>query len=609
MNKNKEKKERQKLIKDVFYAIKTLWQACPAFVLSGIATMTAYWFFTAYIQEVLFLKKLLEIVTGEGDFKDFIMLLLVFCVAGVFAKFIDCLGDYFSSVGGKTIYKNLNEKILKKAAEVDVACYENPEFFDNYKRATEILTDSLYYELGYYISVVFSGTISGIFLVAYVASIDAKLLLILLSVVAVLGIDAVKNKINYKKDKEMTIHKRQKAYVQRVVFLRDYAKDARTSNIFAVMKKRFTEAVDNNREIIAKYGKKLAFFELLTGILVEAFPVVATYSYAAYRFVVKKNLKVADFSVLMTAISNIKDVLSDLGEAVNNIQKYSLYFGNLRTFLNFESTVKSGNKELTEIESVEFKNVSFTYPGAEKPSLNNVNLKIETKQTVAVVGKNGAGKSTFVKLLLHFYDPTEGEIFVNGINIKEYDILSLRQKIGTVFQDYKVFALSVDENVLCREVKSDCDLAKSEKALRLSGVYEKIETLPQKSATVLTREFDDKGAGLSGGEAQKVAAARMFAHDFSMAVLDEPSSALDPIAEYKMYESLIEATENKTVVYISHRLSSAVLSDKIYVFDGGTVAEEGSHEELMSKGGIYAEMFTMQASSYNDSQGGADIEN
>ena len=166
-----------------------------------------------------------------------------------------------------------------------------------------------------------------------------------------------------------------------------------------------------------------------------------------------------------------------------------------------------------------------------------------------------------------------------------------------------MFALSVNENVLCREVENETDRMHVETALKKSGAYDKISTFEKGADTVLTREFDDNGTGLSGGEQQKVAAARMFAHPFDLAVLDEPSSALDPIAEYKMYESLIEETKNKMVIYISHRLSSAVLSDRIYVFADGTVAEAGSHAELMAKNGVYAEMFTMQASNYKDEEG------
>ena len=180
--------------------------------------------------------------------------------------------------------------------------------------------------------------------------------------------------------------------------------------------------------------------------------------------------------------------------------------------------------------------------------------------------------------------------------------MSLRSKIATVFQDYKTFALSVAENVMCRECDEN-DKIQAEQMLKRSGAWDKIAMLEDGVDTVLTREFDDNGAGLSGGENQKLAVARMFAKDFELAILDEPSSALDPIAEYKMYENLIAATENKTVIYISHRLSSAVLSDNIFVLDGGTVSESGSHAELMASGGKYSKMFTLQASSYNREDG------
>lgn len=214
-----------------------------------------------------------------------------------------------------------------------------------------------------------------------------------------------------------------------------------------------------------------------------------------------------------------------------------------------------------------------------------------------MVGINGAGKTTLVKLMLRFYDPNDGEILYNGINLKEYELESLRGKFATVFQDYKNFALSINENIICRECSPEDEIL-AEEALKRSGAYGKVSTLPQGANTVLTREFDENGAGLSGGEAQKTAVARMFERDFDIAVLDEPSSALDPIAEYKMYQNLIEATKNKTVIYISHRLSSAVLSDKIIVMENGTVAESGTHAELTAAGGEYAKMFALQASSY-----------
>lgn len=601
--KTKQKKERFENLKNTLYAFRIITQCAPLMLVSQVATMIAYWFFTGFVQEIMFLKVLLDIVENGGSFRQFAVMVAVFAAAGIMSKFVDCFGDYVCSRQMKIFYKNLNRKIFKKAVEVDMQCYENPEFYDKYQRATEIISDSHYSEFSYCFAMVISGGMTGIFLIAYVISIDAKILLILLSMIFVLIIESVKGKVEVEKDKKMTPHKRSKAYVKRTVFLREFAKDMRTSGIFNVMHSRYKDAVANNREIIRKYGRKMALLEVLSGLFGTSLPVVITYLYAAYRFAVKRNLSISNFSVIMTAMSNLKDVFNDLGEAIGAIRKEAKYFGNLREFFDYESTVTGGSKEAQELETLEFRNVSFTYPSAKKPSLVNVNLKINKGETAAIVGKNGAGKTTFVKLLLRFYDPDEGVILYNGTDIREYSIKSLRDRLATVFQDYKVFALSVGENVLCREVESSEDKNTVETALHNSGADACVNALPNKSDTVLTREFDEKGTGLSGGEQQKVAAARMFARDFDLAILDEPSSALDPIAEYKMYESLIAATEEKTVIYISHRLSSAVLSDKIYVFDGGTVAESGTHEELMENMGIYAEMFTLQASSYKSGEG------
>ncbi len=602
-NKSSEKSKRFEGLKNTMYAFKIITKCAPFLMAAQMINMLSWWFFTGFVQEIWFLKALLDVLENKGSFKQFAMIVAAFAVAGVASKAIDCLTDYFVSTQAKVFYKNFNKMIFKKAVEVDMACFEDPDFYDKYKRATEIVSDSHYDWFSYRISTIIAGGFTGVFLVAYVVSLDPKILLILFSMIVVVIMQAIKGKVEVKKDKEMTPHKRSKDYVKRTVFLREFAKDMRTSGIFNVMQSRFTRAVTRNREIIKKYGKKMAFIEVMSGLFGTSFPVVASYIYASYRFAIKRNLSISNFSVIMTAMGNLKDVFNDLGDAFGSISKEAKYFGNLREFMEYEPKVVGGGKIADELETLEFKDVSFTYPSAEKPSLENVNLKINKGETVAVVGKNGAGKTTFVKLLLRFYDPSSGVILYNGVDIREYDIKSLRDRLATVFQDYKVFALSVGENVLCREVENDGDTEKIIEAIKNSGAYDCVNALPQKEKTVLTREFDEKGTGLSGGEQQKIAAARMFARDFDLAILDEPSSALDPIAEYKMYESLIAATQDKTVVYISHRLSSAVLSDKIYVFANGTVAEEGTHESLLNAHGIYSEMFTLQASSYQSLEG------
>lgn len=588
--------------KNIVYAFKILYSCSKSYMVWHLIDLLSYTLFHSFFRGILFLKVLLGIIEKNMDFTFYIKNLALFLLCGLCYEFISVYSDYKTLVGEKKMFKALNNKIFKKAAEVDISCYEDPVFYDKYQRASEILTGGYFSAYAYAVSSVISNFIAFISVISIVASIHFTYLLFLLPIAFVFLIEVAKSKVVYKRDFSMTTNNRIKAYTQRIVFLRDYAKDIRTSNIFSVIIGRFNKAVQSNIEILKSYGVKLFLFSMISSLFGEFIPIIGTYAFAGYQFIYTSALSVSGFSVVLSSIYSVRSTTEMMANEFAELSAVALYFQNLREFFEYESKVVSGEKEPGEFESLEFKNVYFKYPSAEKYSLQNVNLKIEKGQTVAVVGVNGAGKTTFVKLLLRFYDVTSGEILYNGINIKEYKLESLRLKFATVFQDYKTFALSVNENIMCRNCSKE-DKLTAEEALKQSGVYDKIQTLKNGADTVLTREFDENGAGLSGGEAQKTAVARMFASDFDVAILDEPSSALDPIAEYKMYENLIHATKNKTVIYISHRLSSTVLSDNIFVLGNGSVLESGSHNRLMANNGEYAKMFALQASSYNTKEG------
>lgn len=586
------------IIKNLWYALKILTKADKTIIPAAIFEQISFSVFTTFIQGVLFLKVLLNIIEGECTFEYFAKILLIFFAVGMINEIITIICDYAQLTAQKKVFKNLNNMIFEKAAELDVSCYEDPAFYDSYQRATEILTGGYFLSFCVDLANVIGAVISLFLVIGVVVSIDPVYLLFLAPVMLVFVIQLKKSKLFYQRYMEMTTNNRIKAYTQRTVFLKDFSKDIRTSNIFGVMFSRFEKAVKDNIYIIKTYGKRLFFLSMIGSFFGEIIPIVGTYSLASYQFINDSGLNISGFSVVLSSINSIRSTTMTIANSLSELSNMALYFQNLHDFFNYKSKINSGDKIAGEFESLEFKNVSFKYPSARDYSLKNVNLKINKGETTALVGVNGAGKTTLIKLLLRFYDVTEGEILYNGINIKEYNFESYREKFATVFQDYKTFALSVNENVMCREC-SDEEKLIAEEALKQSGVWDKIQTLPHGADTVLTREFDDKGAGLSGGEAQKTAVARMFSKKFDIAILDEPSSALDPIAEYNMYENLIKATNNKTVIYISHRLSSAVLSDRIFVLGNGTMLESGTHHELMEAGGEYNTMFTLQASSYN----------
>lgn len=246
--------------------------------------------------------------------------------------------------------------------------------------------------------------------------------------------------------------------------------------------------------------------------------------------------------------------------------------------------------------TIEFKNVSFKYPNTEKFVLKDVSIKIESGTRLSIVGYNGAGKTTFIKLLCRLYKPTSGVIYLNGVDISTIDFDKYRDILAVIFQDYQLFSFSIKENI---DLDSEYDESRVNEAIEKSGLKEKIESLSKGLNTSIGREFDEEGIEFSGGECQKLAIARAIYKDAPLIILDEPASALDPIAEYDVYKRFSELAAGKCAVYISHRLSSTRFTDKIAVFSDGEICEYGSHNELMQiEGGVYRNMFDMQAQYY-----------
>lgn len=585
------------VFKNVMYAIKLVWEADKRLLIGYFVTEISNKVLSMYVQNILFLKVLLSIIDGNANFKTYFIYLLLFLGTYFTVNVISAFAERTRLISAKVVLKEVNNKIFEKATQLDISCYENPEFYDKYQRATLVLSSSYYDLICWDVAAVVGGVIALICVITTVTVINPMYLLFLLPVTLVFVVEIYKSKAVYKRDLEMTTNNRIKAYIQRTMFLKEYSKDMRTSNIFAVLIGRFKAAIDANVVILKNYGVKLFIYSMLSSLLSDFIPIIGTYAFAGYQFIFTRALSISNFSVVLSSINSVRDSTLSIAEAFDEMSQMALFFQNLRDFFDYEPKITDGGKDAEEFESLEFKNVTFGYPDTSKTILKNVSFKITKGETIAVVGVNGAGKSTLVKLLLRFYDPDEGEILYNGINLKEYNVNSLRGAFATVFQDYKNFAVSVNENIMCHEC-NDEEKKIAEKALRRSGVWDKIQSLPKGADTVLTREFEIDGAGLSGGENQKVSAARLFARDFEIAILDEPSSALDPIAEYKMYENLIDVTKDKTVIYISHRLSSAVLSDRIIVLGNGMILESGTHQELMAQNGEYSKMFTLQASSY-----------
>ena len=598
IKKNK-KKQKAHILKNTAFMLGCALKCSPlAVILIYIEYIVENVYYSVVIN-VMFLETALSIIEGNGTFMEFVIRMSIIVIGKLL---IDLYGYIvFYTVRTKFEIKcesYINAMIFTKAQQVELGCYEDPDFFDKYNRATwvvekegfERIIEGSAWTIGSFVSIVS--------LVGYLISIDPWLLVFILCPLVVLIFRTFKNNLELQKEKDMTPFERQKDYVRRTILLKDFAKEIKTTNIFTVIDKRFRSAIKKNTEVIKKYGWRIAVIECISDYFAEIIPVTGGFLYGCYRLVVAQNLPVSEFSVLISAITTCRNKLNHLAHYFAMQQKHCLWVQNLREFIEYEPKIQGGELIPEDFSSLEFKNVSFRYKEDADYILKNISFRIEKGQTVAIVGHNGAGKTTLSKLLMRLYDATEGEIFYNGINIKEYDLIKYREKFASVFQDYRVFAMTVAENVLTLEVDED-NIKDAVSALKMAGVYDKIETLPDKENSILTKEFDKEGILLSGGETQKVTLARLFAKDFEIAVLDEPSSALDPVAESKMYDALSEGTKGKTVIYISHRLSSATRSDNILVFNKGEITERGTHSELMAKNGEYCEMFTLQASGYS----------
>ena len=610
MKLKKEKKTREKahIIKNTLFMLGCALKSAPLSLFIIYFSYIAENVYYSVVINVMFLETALSIIEGNGTFTEFVIRICIIIFGKLFVDLLGYIDVYTIRIKFEIKCESyINSLIFKKAQEVELGCYENPEFFDDYNRATWVVDRGGFKRIIEGSAWTLGSLISLIFLVIYLMSIDPILIVFILCPVVVVIFRVLKNNLELEKEKEMTTYERQKDYVRRTILLKDFAKEIKTTNIFVVMEKRFKQAISKNIDVIKKYGWKIAILEIISDYFAEIVPIGGGFIYGCYRLIVLENLPVSEFSVLVSAITTCRNKIGHLARYFAMQQKHCLWVQNLRNFLEYEPQIKSGTVIPEDFESIEFKNVSFRYTEDMDYIIKNVSFKIQKGQTVAVVGHNGAGKTTLSKLLMRLYDVTEGEILYNGRNIKEYDLLKYREKFAAVFQDYKVFAMTVSENVLTEEV-TDENKEIAVNALKMSGAYEKIGRLPEKENSLLTKEFDKEGVLLSGGETQKVTIARLFARDFSVAVLDEPSSALDPVAESRMYDALMEGTKGKTVIYISHRLSSATHSDKILVFNKGNLTEQGTHEELIAKNGEYAEMFTLQASGYTQDEEVSDIE-
>ena len=389
---------------------------------------------------------------------------------------------------------------------------------------------------------------------------------------------------------------RRSAYLLNIIENFEYGKEERIYGLKDFLISRVAKHLGESDAFYKRQTRELnksQYFTAATSFFRDAI----SYIYLISK-VIAGSIQIGSFTMYVGAVSQFSTAMNDMMSSIVNIRRFGLYYDELNKYINMPQTMREGEKTVdneTGEYTIKFENVSFRYPGSEIYALKNVNITITPSEKLSIVGENGAGKTTFVKLLLRLYDPTEGRILLNGTDIREFDYDEYQNLMAAVFQDFRLFSFTLKENVCfdkeCSdEVVIDC--------LRRSGFGNKLDQLPKGIYTNVYKNFEEDGFEPSGGEGQKIALARALFKDTPVVILDEPTAALDPRAEYEMYQNFNKMSEGKTTIFISHRLSSSRFCDKIAVFAGGEIKEYGSHDELYSKDGMYHELFDMQAKFY-----------
>lgn len=597
MKQKESKKEKHPVLSNIMYMLKIMCQGSRGYVIYTFIkefTENVFWtIFSVYLTEWIYIA-----IENKTPFTMLASFVGAMCIGHICIHISAAIHQLCEKQFLPKIYENFYKRVIRKSISMEYTCFEEPDFYDKYTRALNECQwrgNTVLYQSAYFVA----GVSSVIAATVIVADVDPMLLLFIVPMVAVsMFFGKKEGELYYSLDFSNTRDGRIGGYAKRVFYEKKYAGELRLFGMGEILLSRHKEAYDEMQERNRVIRRKLNVLEPVKWVLYNILSTILPYLYIA--FVLNKGeAQTAAYVAMIPALSTLSWRTSDAVELMVSLAKESAFVTNLREFLSY--TPKSENERLVKAEAlgdVEIKDMSFTYSGADKPTLHDVNMTIRKGEKVAIVGHNGAGKTTLVKLIMGLYDATEGNIIISGENIKNYEPKSYHGRFGTVFQDLQVFALPLSHNVLMREPENDEERRLVEDSLRKAQFGDKLDTLEKGIDTMVTKEFDENGMGLSGGEAQKIAIARVFARKPDIVILDEPSSALDPIAEYNMYQNMLTATDGETVIFISHRLSATRDADRIYMFENGTIIEQGSHAELMTLNGKYAEMWKLQAQNY-----------
>jgi ATP-binding cassette subfamily B protein len=594
-------RERVEALKNVPPVLKMLWDSGHAVVIWGVLLRIAVAALPSAIALVAawIINGVQQVFSHQGLRPHFWWMVGLEAVLNVTAGLLTRGIDYSDSLLADRYTHHVSVEVMRQAGQLDLTTYEDPVYYDRLERARVQATDRLamIQQMGRLLQQSLTTLIWTGILLWY-----SPWLVILLSI-GVLPTFIGETHfafLGYAKNFRQTPAKRQMDYLRQVGGSKEAAKELKLFNLSDYLTNRFTQL---SRQIFDE-NVALSRKKLLAGGLLG---IVATLGYyGAYAFVIWRAVSghynnIGEFYLLTNAIIQASSNLQQVFSTASGIADQALFLTDLLAFFEMKPTVRSkpGAKLVPRPikHGFEFRNVGFRYPGTERMVLSNFNFHLAPGERIALIGENGQGKTTVVKLITRLYDPSEGEILLDGVDLREYDLDDLHHEIGVIFQDFMRYEMTARENIAVGRVEREHTMDEIEFAARKSLAEGVIEKLAGKYDQMLGRRFEG-GVDLSGGEWQKLALARAYLRDAQLLILDEPTAALDARSELEVFERFAELTAGKMALLISHRFSTVRMADRIVVLEGGKLVEEGNHKQLMALGGRYASMFEMQAASY-----------
>ncbi len=584
------------LLRDVCYCLQISWRASPSYTL--LQLFACILSPACSVGSAYAVKCAVDVLTGDYPTqapKKAIILALCFTGAmmilnTVFKQAV----SYTQGLHAELVSKTVISDMMDKAMTADLELFDSPAFYDKLnlvRRDSTALVRILWSAIDSISSLI---TLVGTFLIIASMSLPIALVMLVLAIPSGFASYKYTKSLFYLEVKQMT-DGRKRDYMTAVATVREFAQDVRLFGIAGYIKSRYdtlwSKIFFEKKQVLRKRTVSTTLFMLLPDIAV-----LVIYGLICGNVLQGKNT-VGDFTYYSSVLSQFLSYTLSLIYALITVYENRLKIQNVRSFREIPQRIEDGSLTLSSVGSIEFQDVCFTYPGTEREVLSHVSFRIEKGEHVAVVGLNGAGKTTLIKLLLRFYDPTEGSIRINGEDIRSFTLRSLRDNFSAYLQSAINYGFSLRDNVMLSDLSrkgTDTDVEEALGRSGADGILRKGKGLD----AYLSRAYDDSGMELSGGESQKIALARMFFRRCTALILDEPSSSLDPESESKLFRELITASAGKTTLFTSHRLSNITLAQRVIVMENGSVVETGTEKQLLKQNGRYAELYRYQADKF-----------